>query len=351
LNKYEKKAFFINFAIFFFIQLILIILINLQERKIQIHNLNSSIKRELEICSYKLNCKNINISFEKKESSKNILTLMKNDKEIYILVETPFLKKNYLKIGMPLEIYHKKINLINQKIFKSFLFQIVFIFFTSLLLAFYALSPLRKALKINETFIKDILHDFNTPLSSIKINLYRLKKNKCDEKTVSKIESSVNSILKLQENLKSFLNSIPNQKETFELKKIIDDEIKTLSPLYPHISVKTNIDNIKLSTNKNAFKSIIHNILSNAFKYNKKNGSIYIYNKKNNLIIEDTGTGIKNPSKIFERFYKEHERGIGIGMNIVKKLCEELKIEISIDSKLDKGTKVSLNLKNIEVHK
>ncbi len=63
------------------------------------------------------------------------------------------------------------------------------------------------------------------------------------------------------------------------------------------------------------------------------------------LYIEDTGKGIKNPSKVFERFYKEQERGIGIGLHIVKKLCEELGIEITLQSEIGQGTSFFLNLK------
>ena len=45
----------------------------------------------------------------------------------------------------------------------------------SLLFSFYALYPLRKALKLTEEFSRDILHDLNTPLSSLRLNISRLK--------------------------------------------------------------------------------------------------------------------------------------------------------------------------------
>jgi signal transduction histidine kinase len=111
-----------------------------------------------------------------------------------------------------------------------------------------------------------------------------------------------------------------------------------------------DIDNTTLLTNKEAFSRIIDNLLSNAAKYNKQNGSININLKNSNLYIVDTGIGIKEPKKVFNRFYKEQERGIGIGLHIVKKLCEELNIKISLKSELDKGTTFILNISALTNH-
>ena len=103
----------------------------------------------------------------------------------------------------------------------------------------------------------------------------------------------------------------------------------------------------KLYENKDAFSRIIDNLLSNAYKYNKKDGFIKIILKDKLLIIEDSGKGIKNPSKIFDRFYKENDRGIGIGLHIVKKLCDELDIKVSVKSEIGKGSIFYLDLKSI----
>ncbi|HIE35094.1 MAG TPA: ATP-binding protein, partial [Campylobacterales bacterium] len=60
--------------------------------------------------------------------------------------------------------------------------------------------------------------------------------------------------------------------------------------------------------------------------------------------------GIKKPDKVFDRYYKEQDRGIGIGLHIVKKLCDELMIPIHIKSKENKGTEIGLNLAHV-IHK
>jgi len=178
------------------------------------------------------------------------------------------------------------------------------------------------------------------------LNLYALKKINSNNKYIQRIEKSIETILKLQENLKSYLNSNTLTKESFDLKDIINEEIELYSNLFTSINVINNLNSVKLHTNKEAIKSIITNLISNAFKYNKPNGYIKIYQKGTKLYIQDSGIGIKDPKRVFERFYKENERGVGIGMNIVKKLCDELNIKIDIASSKD-GTTIILDLKEV----
>jgi signal transduction histidine kinase len=80
-------------------------------------------------------------------------------------------------------------------------------------------------------------------------------------------------------------------------------------------------------SNPNALSRIVYNLLSNACKYNTSNGFVKVQLKENQLKIINSSYGIKNPSKIFERFYKESDRGLGIGLHIVEKLCDELGIK------------------------
>ncbi len=217
----------------------------------------------------------------------------------------------------------------------------------SLLFALYALSPLRKALHLTEEFIKDILHDYNTPLATLRLNVSMLKNEIGDNKKIDRIENSVQNILNLQSNLRSYLNSHAMQKEFFDLQELLQKRISLIDNSYKDINFSLEIKSVKLHTNKDAFTRIIDNLLSNAAKYNKKGGNVSVCFKNHILEIQDTGKGIKNPRRVFERFYKEQERGIGIGLHIVKKLCEELHIDISLQSEVNKGTIFRLNLKNI----
>ena len=103
------------------------------------------------------------------------------------------------------------------------------------------------------------------------------------------------------------------------------------------------------------YKRIMTNILSNAIKYNKENGKIYITcreipNNENVVNIEfkcrDTGLGISPEfiEHIFEPFTQENEKnrseygGTGLGMSITKKLTDKMGGKITVESEKDKGT-------------
>ncbi|MDZ7763070.1 MAG: HAMP domain-containing sensor histidine kinase [Melioribacteraceae bacterium] len=98
------------------------------------------------------------------------------------------------------------------------------------------------------------------------------------------------------------------------------------------------------------------NILSNAIKYNKTNGKIFIdvstsedYVK---IKISDTGIGLKIEEKerLFQEFYRaknEHTRGIsgtGLGLTIVKQIVDSYHGKISVDSQYGKGTTFTIDL-------
>ena len=339
--KFEKKFLYLSFFIFFILQLIFITIINNYSYKEYKYFIKDEIKKQLEICSYKLNCKDINTSFEAKKSTP--FKLVETNSSFYMLFDLPYLKKYYLKLSIDKKYYDKKLNKIKSQLIQKFIIEFIVILILSVIFTMFLFVPLKEAYKINENFIKDILHDFNTPLSTLKLNLYLLSKEIGENERIKKLNQNIKTILNYQKNLKTFLSNNPNQKESFNIKDIIDEKLKFYSQNYPYIKYK-NSANLTISTNKQAFESIIDNLISNAFKYNKKDGSINIYTKNNKLFIEDSGKGIKNPNKVFDRFYKENERGIGIGMSIVKKLADELKIDIKIDTILNKGSTFILDL-------
>jgi len=120
--------------------------------------------------------------------------------------------------------------------------------------------------------------------------------------------------------------------------------------MYKDIHFYVEVPPIEIETNREAFTRVIDNLLTNAAKYNKKEGSVHLTLENKTLKIQDTGKGIQNPKRVFDRFYKEQARGIGIGLHIVHKLCEELQIPITLESQVNKGTTFSLNLKALTLN-
>lgn len=134
--------------------------------------------------------------------------------------------------------------------------------------------------------------------------------------------------------------------EQINLKELINEKIESFSNLYPKLNYELYTENDKehiyINTDKHQLEMIIDNLISNASKYNKKEGSVKITISENQIIIQDEGKGIKDITKLFDRFYKENVRGLGLGMNIVKKAIDRLNYKIDIESEINKGTKVSI---------
>jgi len=100
---------------------------------------------------------------------------------------------------------------------------------------------------------------------------------------------------------------------------------------------------------------IIENLLSNAIKYSPENGQIKIalFEDSNFIVcqISDNGIGIPNEdlAKIYDQFFRSQPmahaniKGSGLGLSIVKRLCDLLQTEIHFESDINKGTNVRLN--------
>ena len=312
----------------------------------EVQTLDEQIFSQMRICSFDLQCTEYGIDFVPKDGHE-LYKLYKKPNELSSYFTIPTSQKNYLKIYLKKSLYNAKVSNIKRSLFLKFLVLEVIIALLSFAFALYALSPLRNALRLTEEFIKDILHDFNTPLSTLRLNISMLKTKFGETSQIKRIENAIASILTLQSNLRSYLHSHATQKEEFVLLPLLQERVELLKSNYRDINFNIEGCNTTLYTNKDAFVRILDNLLSNAAKYNKANGSVTLSCKENKLYITDTGKGIKNPKRVFERFYKEQERGIGIGLHIVKKLCDELHINISLTSKLQEGTSFILELKDI----
>ena len=314
-----------------------------QDQKVQVEE---KIQIEMKLCAYTAQCGGLQTSFVEKDKDKEENILYKSG-DFYSYFKIPTVDKYLMKVIYPKTQYLAQVEKIQYNNYNKFLFYSLFSAFVSVLFSLYAFMPLRKALHMNEEFVKDILHDFNTPISSMRINFKLFKREIGENLKIERLENNIETILSLQNNLQIFLKGIPAQKEEFDLKGLLEKRIKYFKVLYPDIDYRLSLEKTLLRTNKDAIIRILDNLLSNAGKYNKRSGTVLIHMKDKVLYIEDTGKGIKHPHRIFDRYYKEQDRGIGIGLHIVKKLCGELSIGIKVKSRAGEGTSISLDLTRI----
>lgn len=350
MSRAEIESFLKSFLLFFGSLGILIATLFYINYTKEIQTLNEQLFSEMRLCSFDLKCEKFDIEFIEPENQK-LYTLYKNEGGLRSYYPIPNSQKYIMELGFSSQNYDMELQRLQKKALSSFLSFLAVVFILSMLFSVYALYPLRSALLLTQEFIKDILHDFNTPLSSLRLNSAMLKKELGESEKIERIERSVENILSLQQHLRSYLQNHHQEKEKFDIRDIIGENIYMLEKNYPDIEFKVEMPKREIFTNRDALLRIVGNILSNAAKYNRADGLVMVSysDEAETLHITDTGKGIKNPKRIFERFYKEQERGLGIGLHIVRKLSEELNIKIEVKSELGVGSDFSLNLSKLIV--
>lgn len=346
MKAYEKESLLKSFLIFFILLVVLLAINFWNEYRVKKIETEEKIHIEMKLCAFTTQCKGFQTDFvEKAENTEENILYQAGD--FYAYFKVPTADKYLMKVVYSQANYLKRIAKIERSSYRKFFIYSLFAALVSLLFSVYALLPLQRAIRLNEEFVKDILHDFNTPISSMLINLKIFKREVGDSQKIKRLENNIQSIISLQDNLRIFLKGVPVQSESFSLKRLVEIRVYYFDILYPDVEYKILMDNLILKTNKDAFTRIIDNLLSNAGKYNIANGSVHIMLQGTTLMIHDTGKGIKNPQRVFDRYYKEQDRGIGIGLHIVKKLCDEMRIPIDIQSKENEGTRIELKLSNV----
>lgn len=246
------------------------------------------------------------------------------------------------------------------------IFMDILIIFTSIMIIIFILSqiilrsfakPFNEINSSLDNFIKDSMHEINTPLSIININIDMfIEKNGKDKylariksasKILSRIYNDMNYLIKEQT-----INQSKKEKIDFSnfLLKSIDyfEDVAVLKGL----KLKTEIEkDIMIDFVPTKLQKIIDNNLSNAIKYSKEEAYVIIglhkKGKKIELVFQDFGIGMNNPENIFSRYYREDETkgGFGIGLSLVKKIMDDEGIKVKIESKLNIGSLFTYSFK------
>ena len=198
-------------------------------------------------------------------------------------------------------------------------------------------------------FLDSFIHEIKTPISAL--SLYADNNDK-------KIKEEVLKISRLVDKMLFYAKSDVVEKDYFIKEVTLADLVHPVLLEYKNyllnysfkVEVK-NLDNLVVYTDIKWLNFIIEQILSNSLKYqNKKERIVRIkgIDDKNNikLVIYDNGVGIKDAdlSKVFEKGFtgsnRSKKNASGIGLYLVKKLCDKLGIDIKIESVYLKYTKV-----------
>lgn len=349
MKNYEKKS-LIKFTLIYFLSTAIFILILgylyhgqqktfiLQKHAMKMHEYIITLKQT--------NFKHAEEFYTFKRIKKDIVKYQLPIKENGFYTKVfPSTKENYnILVKINAEIIDNEIKKAKQFVlFWQIISHIVFLII-SFILAKISLRPMNETITSLDRFIKDLIHDLNTPSTAILLNSKMLSReitNEKSQKKIYRIEQSAKSIASLYENLEIFLDK-DIKKNKLDLYPILKLKKENFKLIFPEVKIYIDKKNMLVDSNEKAISRIIENILSNACKYSNENPKIHISFNNNILSIKDNGKGIKFPKKIFERAYTENELGHGIGMHIVHRLVLELEMDINIVSQEEKGTIIEL---------
>jgi two-component system OmpR family sensor kinase len=137
-----------------------------------------------------------------------------------------------------------------------------------------------------------------------------------------------------------------NQDEEINIQDLIEDRVEYFSILAQskRLEFTLDLEDVKIKMDRRKLTRVIDNLISNAIKYNKRNGEIGFKLREKMLMVWDTGIGMReeNIPLMFDRYlrFNNAEGGFGIGLSIVKKILDEYEISVEVKSQEGEGTKM-----------
>ena len=236
------------------------------------------------------------------------------------------------------------------------------------------LEKVRRANSAKSEFLSHMSHDLRTPINGILGMLAIMEEIRDDPKKQKECRKKIRVST---EHLLSFVNDVLQVsklesgrpvavEEPFDLHDTLEDCITMLSVRAEELGIRLVLEEVDLQHSRLIgsalhLRQILMNVIDNALKYNRPQGSVFVQAKEIDckdgtasyqFVIEDTGIGIGEDFKkhIFEPFTQEqqgartHYNGVGLGMSIVKKLVDQMGGTIEIESQLGKGSVVEITL-------
>lgn len=229
------------------------------------------------------------------------------------------------------------------------------------------LSQIELEKQIRQEFFSNASHELKTPITSI-LGYAELLENQIIQNEDQKMDF-IRRMKKEAVNMTNLINDILmiSRLETKEaevlkgdvrLSIVLEDVMDSLKPLAASHEVLIHVDlkPLCIYANSQQMKELLGNLISNAVKYNKPGGEVWVTvtEEGRDMVIKvrDNGMGIpqEDLSRIFERFYRvdkgrsKKQGGTGLGLSIVKHIVNFYHGTISVQSELHAGTEFTVRL-------
>ena len=227
-------------------------------------------------------------------------------------------------------------------------------------------EAVEQAVAAKDRFLASASHDLRQPLNAISLfadALRPLQTKPLGNQIVDKIRQSLKGLNGMLHSLLDIsrldANVVENQPKAVSLHTLVNQLCDEYREKAPHLTIQCEIDQqANIFIDPTILYRVVHNLIDNAVKYTPEgNVTINSYEADNNnlvLTIADSGIGIPQDklSTVFGEFEqlgnpeRNREKGLGLGLSIVRRLCVIANIDIQLESMLGEGTIVSLTLQN-----
>ena len=221
---------------------------------------------------------------------------------------------------------------------------------------FVAAHELRSPVTVLQGYIAEILEDSKTITMLAKKNPYFVDMVKGIEVSKNRLSALVDDLLNIARmEAGKFKISIKENVDINESVKPLVESMKELcKPRKITLTFSTKGKIPKLKIDPDRTNELLTNLISNAVKYNKDKGKIFVTAEFKDKMIEfevrDTGIGLDEEEQkhLFEKFWRSDDvsklQGTGLGLFIVKHMIEQLGGKISFTSKKGEGTSFVFSL-------
>jgi signal transduction histidine kinase len=209
--------------------------------------------------------------------------------------------------------------------------------------------------------IAEFVHELRTPLASLSTATYLLLRPEMSREQRDQIVNNIhNETLRLNSLASSFLDlarlesgRVQFRKTRFSVADLLYEcrDVMMTKAQETNVQIRIDVPNDMplMEADRDKIKQVVLNLISNAIKYNRTNGSVIIAGNFNeneqSIIVQDTGVGIPEESipHLFEKFYRvrEHEgkaSGTGLGLSICKQIIQGHNGRLEVKSKMGVGT-------------
>lgn len=196
-----------------------------------------------------------------------------------------------------------------------------------------AKKQVEKALASRDKFIKDSIHEINTPLAVIQANIELMRLNGLGSRHLVKIEAASKIVTNIYEDLSYFIKKdrFTSKKEVLNLTQFLAERVEYFKEVVDGANLRLEFDGKEqyfVSFDKTQLLRMVDNNIFNAIKYTKESGliSVRIFSDgRGKIVFEIVNEALYKPDMqiIFNRFYRGSDArgGFGIGLSLVYQIA------------------------------